>query len=192
MTQAGCGIRCRAWTTDRGPRISPDPSARHGTAAPRGSDVMGDMGGMEMSMLDPHNAPQVKLGPGVQMIAPMPDRPDRRAGHGPGERRPPGAGLHRPRGAGAQSGHTRPVARHGDPPDRQHGTVHVGVRRRKLQREAADPTASRRRAGADHPGQRHHDDPPDPPARPLLRAGPWAGGTHAAKAHGQRHARAER
>jgi CopA family copper-resistance protein len=53
----------------------------HGTAAhppgmapprKRGSDVMGDMGGMEMSMLDPLNAPQVKLGPGVQMIAPVP------------------------------------------------------------------------------------------------------------------------
>lgn len=39
---------------------------------PRGSDVMGDMGGMQMSMLDPMNAPQVRLGPGVQMIAPMP------------------------------------------------------------------------------------------------------------------------
>jgi CopA family copper-resistance protein len=39
---------------------------------PRGSDVMGDMGGMKMSMRDPTNAPQVKLGPGVQMIAPMP------------------------------------------------------------------------------------------------------------------------
>jgi FtsP/CotA-like multicopper oxidase with cupredoxin domain len=39
---------------------------------PRGSDVMGDMGGMQMSMLDPLNAPQVKLGPGVQMISPMP------------------------------------------------------------------------------------------------------------------------
>ena len=39
---------------------------------PRGSDVMGDMKGMSMSMLDPLNAPQVKLGPGVQMIAPMP------------------------------------------------------------------------------------------------------------------------
>jgi CopA family copper-resistance protein len=38
---------------------------------PRGSDVMGDMGGMTMSMLDPQNAPQVKIGPGVQMIAPM-------------------------------------------------------------------------------------------------------------------------
>ncbi|RAK60204.1 copper resistance system multicopper oxidase [Phenylobacterium hankyongense] len=39
---------------------------------PRGSDAMGDMGGMKMSMMDPLNAPQVKLGPGVQMIAPMP------------------------------------------------------------------------------------------------------------------------
>ncbi len=35
----------------------------------RGSDAMGDMG---MSMLDPTNAPQVKMGPGVQTIAPMP------------------------------------------------------------------------------------------------------------------------
>ena len=35
----------------------------------RGSDAMGDMG---MSMLDPKNAPQVKMGPGVQTIAPMP------------------------------------------------------------------------------------------------------------------------
>jgi CopA family copper-resistance protein len=45
-----------------------------GIAPPRkrGSDAMGDMDGMEMSMLDPLNAPQVKLGPGVQMIAPIP------------------------------------------------------------------------------------------------------------------------
>ncbi|MDB5418982.1 MAG: copper resistance system multicopper oxidase [Phenylobacterium sp.] len=39
---------------------------------PRGSDVMGAMPGMDMSMLNPLNAPNVKLGPGVQMIAPMP------------------------------------------------------------------------------------------------------------------------
>ena len=39
---------------------------------PRGSDVMGDMGGMEMSMRDPQFAPQVKMGPGVQTIAPLP------------------------------------------------------------------------------------------------------------------------
>jgi len=43
-------------------------------ARPRGSDVMGkmDAGGMDMSARNPDNAPQVKLGPGVQMIAPMP------------------------------------------------------------------------------------------------------------------------
>ena len=39
---------------------------------PRGSDAMGDMGGMKMSMRDPQNAPRVKMGPGVQTIAPMP------------------------------------------------------------------------------------------------------------------------
>ena len=39
---------------------------------PRGSDAMGDMGGMKMSMRDPMNAPQVKLGPGVQTISPIP------------------------------------------------------------------------------------------------------------------------
>jgi CopA family copper-resistance protein len=37
---------------------------------PRGSDAMGDMGGMKMSMRDPLNAPEVKMGPGVQTIAP--------------------------------------------------------------------------------------------------------------------------
>jgi CopA family copper-resistance protein len=47
-----------------------------GTAPPRarGSDVMGDMSemGMDMSMLNPRNAPQIKMGPNVQMITPMP------------------------------------------------------------------------------------------------------------------------
>lgn len=48
-----------------------------GMAAPRarGSDVMGDMPGMEgmdMSMRNWMNAPQVEMGPGVQSIAPMP------------------------------------------------------------------------------------------------------------------------
>jgi CopA family copper-resistance protein len=47
-----------------------------GMASPRkrGSDVMGkmEMGGMDMSMRNLDNAPQVKLGPGVQTIAPMP------------------------------------------------------------------------------------------------------------------------
>ncbi len=39
---------------------------------PRGSDAMGDMGGMKMSMRDPLNAPQVKMGTGVQTTSPMP------------------------------------------------------------------------------------------------------------------------
>ncbi|ADG10974.1 copper resistance system multicopper oxidase [Caulobacter segnis] len=47
-----------------------------GMAPPRqrGGDVMGkmDMGGMDMSMRNSDNAPQVRLGPGVQTIAPMP------------------------------------------------------------------------------------------------------------------------
>ena len=50
------------------------PAPPPGMAPPRkrGSDVMGDMGGMKMNMLDWSKAPQVKKGPGVQMIAPMP------------------------------------------------------------------------------------------------------------------------
>lgn len=45
-----------------------------GMAPPRarGSDVMSDMPGMDMSMRNWMNAPQVKMGPGVQSIAPMP------------------------------------------------------------------------------------------------------------------------
>jgi CopA family copper-resistance protein len=47
-----------------------------GMAPPRarGSDVMGDMSdmAMDMSMLNPRNAPQIKMGPNVQMISPMP------------------------------------------------------------------------------------------------------------------------
>ena len=39
---------------------------------PRGSDVMGEMAGHDMNMLDWSKAPQIKKGPGVQMIAPMP------------------------------------------------------------------------------------------------------------------------
>jgi CopA family copper-resistance protein len=39
---------------------------------PRGSDVMGDMGGMTMSMRDGDNAPGVRMGPGVQTIAAIP------------------------------------------------------------------------------------------------------------------------
>ncbi|MET3667480.1 copper resistance system multicopper oxidase [Caulobacter sp. 1776] len=50
------------------------PAPGMGPPRQRGGDVMGkmDMGGMDMSMRNPDNAPQVKLGPGVQSIAPMP------------------------------------------------------------------------------------------------------------------------
>jgi FtsP/CotA-like multicopper oxidase with cupredoxin domain len=51
-------------------------------AKPRGSDAMGAMGGMKMSMRDPLNAPGVKMGPGVQTISPMPI--DRTGGPGQG------------------------------------------------------------------------------------------------------------
>ena len=49
-------------------------SSAPGMAAPkpRGSDAMGDMGGMKMSMRDPLNAPQVRMGPGVQTLSPIP------------------------------------------------------------------------------------------------------------------------
>jgi CopA family copper-resistance protein len=59
-------------------------AAQPGLASPkpRGSDVMGGMGGMEMSMRDPQNAPQVKLGPGVQTIAPIPVDRTGEAGQG--------------------------------------------------------------------------------------------------------------
>jgi CopA family copper-resistance protein len=47
-------------------------AAPPGMATPRhrGSDAMGH--DMSMDMLDPANAPQVRMGPGIQMISPMP------------------------------------------------------------------------------------------------------------------------
>ncbi len=55
-----------------------DHGAMAGATAPAqsGSEMPGmdhgAMGGMSMNMRDPKNAPQVKMGPGVQTIAPMP------------------------------------------------------------------------------------------------------------------------
>lgn len=51
------------------PGMTPPPGLA--PPKPRGSDAMGDMGGMKMSMRDPQNAPQIRLGPGVQTIAPI-------------------------------------------------------------------------------------------------------------------------
>lgn len=48
-----------------------DASAHAGHAGHEAAPAQ-EMPGMSMSMLDPLNAPQVKPGPGVQMIAPMP------------------------------------------------------------------------------------------------------------------------
>jgi FtsP/CotA-like multicopper oxidase with cupredoxin domain len=55
------------------PSLRPRPLA---TMKDMGMDMSGmagmDMSGMSMGMRDPKNAPQVKMGPGVQTIAPMP------------------------------------------------------------------------------------------------------------------------
>ena len=44
----------------------------HGQTATGGMSGQGGMGGMDMSMRDPKNAPDVEMGPGVQTISPMP------------------------------------------------------------------------------------------------------------------------
>ncbi|MGS1016096.1 copper resistance system multicopper oxidase [Allosphingosinicella humi] len=49
----------------------PDPSTS-GEMAGMEHSAAGGMAGMSMSMRDPANAPQVKMGPGVQTISPMP------------------------------------------------------------------------------------------------------------------------
>jgi CopA family copper-resistance protein len=52
------------------PRLRKRPIA---TMRDMGMDMMGmDMAGMDMRMRNPANAPQVKMGPGVQTISPMP------------------------------------------------------------------------------------------------------------------------
>ncbi|ACG80160.1 copper resistance protein A (plasmid) [Phenylobacterium zucineum HLK1] len=57
---------------DHGGAAAPPAPPGMAPPRPRGSDVMADMPGMDMNMRDPKNAPQVKMGPGVQMISPMP------------------------------------------------------------------------------------------------------------------------
>ena len=67
---AGDGAMAGMAGTSSMPGVGSTP----GMAPPRqrGSDIMGDMGGMKMSMRDGENAPQVKMGPGVQTVAPIP------------------------------------------------------------------------------------------------------------------------
>ena len=69
MDMSAMGMRGPAVPAGKGAAM---PLPGFAASPARGSDVMGDMGGMTMSMRDPLNAPQVKLGPGVQMIAPIP------------------------------------------------------------------------------------------------------------------------
>ena len=59
---------------DHGAMAGMAPAAPPGMGPPRmrGSDVMGNMAGMSMNMLDYSKAPQIKKGPGFQMIAPIP------------------------------------------------------------------------------------------------------------------------
>ena len=48
------------------------PGMDHSQVAGMSGHGSGDMGGMDMSMRNPKNAPGVKMGPGVQTISPMP------------------------------------------------------------------------------------------------------------------------
>ena len=54
------------------PGMASNPSPGMAPPRQRGGDLMGDMGGMAMNMLDWSKAPQIKRGHGVQMITPMP------------------------------------------------------------------------------------------------------------------------
>jgi CopA family copper-resistance protein len=56
----------------RGAKSKGPPGPEPGMAPPRARAPEPDMAGMDMSMRDPLNAPQVKLGPGVQTIMPIP------------------------------------------------------------------------------------------------------------------------
>ena len=55
----------------RNKAAAPSPPPGMAPTPPRG-DGAADMSGMDMSMRDPLNAPQVRLGPGVQTISPLP------------------------------------------------------------------------------------------------------------------------
>ncbi len=85
----------------------------------------------------------------------------------------------------------RPTARRpGDraPPHRQHGALCLGLRREEVLRSRADPLRARR-APAAHPGQRHHDGAPHPPARDVDGARQRRRAVEAEEAHGPRQAR---
>jgi CopA family copper-resistance protein len=65
------GMNMAGMNHDMATMVSP-PGPGMAPPRPRGTDVMTKMVGMDMSMRNPKNAPQVRLGPAVQTIAPMP------------------------------------------------------------------------------------------------------------------------
>ncbi len=73
-TMKDMGMDMAAMHMGPAPPSKPPPAAPPGMAAARarGSDVMAGMSGGRMSMRDPLNAPEVKLGPGVETLAPLP------------------------------------------------------------------------------------------------------------------------
>jgi CopA family copper-resistance protein len=76
MDMSGHGKTSGSSGMDHSTMAKSEPTSP-GMAPPRarGSDVMVDMsemGGMDMSMLNPRNAPQIRMGPNIQMITPMP------------------------------------------------------------------------------------------------------------------------
>jgi CopA family copper-resistance protein len=61
-------------------------------------------------------------------------------------------------------------SRYRDPADRQHGTLHLGLQRREIQRRRTDP-AEARRARTNLPCQRHDDGTSHSSSRAMERAG---------------------
>src|SRR3546814_10429904 len=56
---------------------------------------------------------------------------------------------------------------------RQHGTLHVVVRWRKIQRRSRTDPFRTQRARARRPHQQYDDDPSNPSAWPFFRGGEW-------------------
>ena len=79
------------------------------------------------------------------------------------------------------------LARHHAASDRQHGALHLGLRRQEVFRSRAD-RAPARRARALRADQRHDDGAPDPSARPVERARKRPRRIPPLQAHDQRQA----
>ena len=122
---------------------------------------------------------------GSRYVGPGPCAAGRRAG------RHEGAGLCRPEAARSRlrAQPARPHRR--DPADRQHGKVHLVVRRPQVFRGPGDALHPGR-DGAAGPQERDHDEPSDPSARALDGSRQRRGRGKAAQACGDRAARPHR